>query len=202
MLDRFYPVVPDADWLARLLPLGVKLAQLRVKNATEAEIQAQIERGLQLAAQWQCQLIVNDYWQAAIDLGADYIHLGQEDLDGADLTAIRRAGLKLGVSTHSDEELARALAAEPDYIALGPVYETTLKKMKWAPQGLERVREWQRRINCPLVAIGGITLELAPAVFAAGADVIAVVTDVVRHPEPAARTRQWLAQRMTWERVA
>jgi thiamine-phosphate pyrophosphorylase len=192
MIDRFYPVLPDIDWLERLVPLGVRFVQLRLKDAPEAEVPRQINRAMALCAAHGAQLVVNDYWRAAIDLGADFVHLGQEDLAAADVPAIRQAGIKLGVSTHDHDELAKALAVEPDYVALGPVYETKLKKMKWAPQGLDRVRDWKDAVPCPLVAIGGITVERAPDVLAAGADSIAVVTDLVTHPDPEARTREWL----------
>ncbi len=193
MLDRFYPIVPDAAWVARIVPLGVKAVQLRVKDAGEAEIRAQIAAALDTCRRHGCTLVVNDYWREAIDLGAEFVHLGQEDLVDADLAAIRKAGIRLGISTHTPEELEIALAASPDHVALGPIYETTLKVMKYAPQGLDRIGEWKRLIRCPLVAIGGITLERAPAVFAAGADSIAVVTDVIKHPDPEARVRDWLA---------
>ena len=192
MLHTFYPVLPDLGWLERLVPLGVKTVQLRLKDAEKEEINRQITASLELCAKHGCQLIVNDYWRAAIDLGADFIHLGQEDLAAADLAAIRSAGLKLGVSTHSHKELEIALAAEPDYVALGPVYETKLKKMKWAPQGLARVTEWKGLVPCPLVAIAGITLERAPDVLAAGADSLAVVTDIVTNENPEARVAAWL----------
>ncbi len=193
MIDRFYPVLPDIDWLERLVPLGVRFVQLRLKDAPEAEVRRQISRAMALCERHGAQLVVNDYWRAAIDLGADFVHLGQEDLAAADVSAIRAAGIRLGVSSHDHDELAKALSVEPDYIALGPVYETKLKKMKWAPQGLDRVREWKAAIPCPLVAIGGITVERAPDVLAAGADSIAVVTDLITHPDPEARTREWLA---------
>jgi thiamine-phosphate pyrophosphorylase len=147
---------------------------------------------MEVCARHKCQLIVNDYWWAAIECGADFIHLGQEDLAAADLAAIRKAGLKLGVSTHSLEELAAGLAAKPDYVALGPIYETKLKAMKWAPQGLARIGEWRLRLSQPLVAIAGITLERADGVIAAGADSCAVVTDFLVHAVPEARVRQWL----------
>ncbi len=192
MIDRFYPVLPDIDWLERLVPLGVRFVQLRLKDAPETEVHRQIERAIALCASHGAQLVVNDHWRAAIDLGADFVHLGQEDLAAADVPAIRAAGIKLGVSTHDHDELAKALAVEPDYVALGPIYETKLKKMKWAPQGLARVRDWKDALPCPLVAIGGITVERAPDVLAAGADSIAVVTDLVTHPDPEARTREWL----------
>lgn len=193
MLHKFYPIAPDAGWLARLVPLGVKTIQLRVKNAGAEEVKQQIAASLKICAAHGCQLIVNDYWQAAIELGANFIHLGQEDLAAADLAAIKSSGLKLGVSTHSREELELALAARPDYVALGPIYETKLKKMRWAPQGLARIAAWKSLIDCPLAAIGGITLERAGAVLAAGADSIAVVTDIITHPEPEARVEAWLA---------
>ena len=192
MLHEFYPVVPDSGWVKRLVPLGVKTVQLRLKDAEPQEVRRQIADCLEACRAASCQLIVNDYWREAIDLGADYIHLGQEDLAAADLAAIKAANLKLGLSTHSHEELATALAAEPDYVALGPIYETKLKKMKWAPQGLDRLGDWKSRIACPLVAIGGITVERARAVLDAGADSIAVVTDVVMHADPEARVREWL----------
>lgn len=192
MLHRFYPVLPDLSWLERIVPLGVKTVQLRLKDAEPSEIDRQIEASLTLCAKYDCQLIVNDYWHEAIALGADYIHLGQEDLAGADLPSIKAAGLKLGISTHSREELEIALKAGPDYVALGPVYETKLKKMKWAPQGLERVTEWKSLIACPLVAIAGITVERARDVLAAGADSLAVVTDIITHADPETRVREWL----------
>ena len=192
MLHTFYPVLPDIGWLERLVPLGVRTVQLRLKDAEAPEINQQIEASLALCAEHDCQLIVNDYWREAIDLGADYIHLGQEDLAGADIAAIKAAGLKLGISTHSHEELEIALKVNPDYVALGPVYETKLKKMKWAPQGLGRVTEWKSLIPCPLVAIAGITVERAPDVLAAGADSLAVVTDVITHCDPEGRVGEWL----------
>jgi thiamine-phosphate pyrophosphorylase len=140
-------------------------------------------------------LVVNDYWQAAIEAKAAHVHLGHEDLAKADVPAIRRAGLTLGLSTHDDLELETALRHDPDYVALGPIYPTTLKAMRFAPQGLARITEWKKRIGAiPLVAIGGITLEKAPAVYAAGADSIAVVSDVTQAKDPDARVRAWLGQ--------
>jgi thiamine-phosphate pyrophosphorylase len=193
MLHKFYPIVPDAAWVARIVPLGVKTVQLRVKDADEERVAREISSALAICRAHDCQLVVNDYWRQAIDLGADLVHLGQEDLAVADLAAIRKAGIKLGISTHTHEELRIALAAEPDHVALGPIYETTLKVMKYAPQGLARIGEWKSLIACPLVAIGGITLERAPAVLAAGADSIAVVTDIIANPDPERRVRDWLA---------
>ena len=138
-LDPLYPIVPDTDWLARLLPAGIRLIQLRIKDASPEVVEAELAKALDLCAKASCQLVVNDYWRAAIDAGADFVHLGQEDLASADLTAIRRAGMKIGISSHSDEELETALTAGPDYVALGPIYPTLLKKMPWAPQGLSLI---------------------------------------------------------------
>lgn len=193
-LPRFYPIVPDASWVARLARAGVKLIQLRMKDEARSAIAPAIREALAASRAHGCEVVVNDYWREAIECGAGFVHLGQGDLETADASAIRRAGLKLGISTHSHEELDRALREDPDYIALGPIYETTLKVMPWAPQGLARIGEWKALAKRPLVAIGGITLERAPAVFAAGADSIAVVSDVVFHPDPEQRSRDWLSQ--------
>jgi len=191
-LDRFYPILPDSDWIGRTVPLGIRTVQLRLKEASPGEVRRQIADALEVCAAHGCQLIVNDYWREALELGADYIHLGQEDLAAADVAAIKRAGARLGISTHSVEELETALAVEPDYVALGPVYETRLKVMKWGPQGLDKVREWKRHIgSLPLVAIGGITPDRAPGVIAAGADSVAVITDFMTAPDPLARIAEW-----------
>jgi thiamine-phosphate pyrophosphorylase len=193
-LPRVYPIVESAAWVARLAPTGVRLVQLRIKERTAAELRTEIRAARALCAAAGMQLIVNDYWEAALAEGCDFVHLCQGDLAGADLAALRRAGVRLGVSTHDDAELELALAARPDYVALGPIYPTLLKVMPWQPQGLARLSEWKRRIgSLPLVAIGGLTLERLPGVFAAGADVAAVVTDIVRHASPEERARAWLA---------
>jgi thiamine-phosphate pyrophosphorylase len=192
-LDVFYPIVPDLAWLERLVPLGVKTIQLRLKDATPDVVRRQVAASMEVCARYPCQLIVNDYWREAIALGADYVHLGQEDLAAADVATIAAAGIRLGISTHSHEELATALACQPDYVALGPIYETKLKAMQWSPQGLGRIADWKRRVGeLPLVAIGGITPKRADGVLAAGADSAAIITDFFTHPDPEARVRQWL----------
>jgi len=198
-LDPFYLIVDSSDWIARLVPLGVKLAQLRIKDATEEALRREIAVSKEICLRHGCQLVVNDYWQLAIDEGCDFVHLGQEDLADADVAAIRKAGLKLGVSTHDGEELDTALGVNPDYVALGPVYPTILKKMKWAPQGVERVADWKRRVgDLPLVAIGGLNPERLPGVFENGADIAAVVTDITLNADPEARTREWLDVTERW----
>ncbi|OAP36708.1 thiamine-phosphate pyrophosphorylase [Sinorhizobium glycinis] len=198
-LDPFYLIVDRAQWIERLVPLGVKLVQLRIKERSDEDLRAEIRRAKAVCAAHRCQLIVNDYWQVAIDEACDCVHLGQEDLAAADLGAIRAAGLQLGVSTHDEAELETALAVEPDYVALGPVYPTILKKMKWAPQGLERLSAWRERVGTlPLVAIGGLNRERIDGVFAHGADSAAVVTDITLNADPEARTREWIRKTAAW----
>lgn len=198
-LDPFYLIVDSAAWIERLAPLGVRLMQLRVKNLAEAALRAEIRKAKALCARYKCQLIINDFWRLAIEEDCDFIHLGQEDLQAADLTRIRAAGLRLGLSTHDHLELETALAARPDYIAFGPVYPTILKQMKWAPQGLERLGEWKRRIApTPLVAIGGLNPNRLEGVFGACADSAAVVTDITLNADPEARTREWIEKTGRW----
>ena len=194
-LDPFYPIVDSADWARRLVVVGARLIQLRMKDKDDATVAAEARAALKICRDAGAILVVNDYWRVAIDVGAPWVHLGQGDLDqGADVGAIRRAGLKLGISTHDDSELARALALEPDYIALGPIYPTILKAMAFAPQGLARIGEWKKRVGAlPLVAIGGLNVERAKACLAAGADVVSVVTDITLNPDPEGRARQWIA---------
>ncbi|HEV7635448.1 MAG TPA: thiamine phosphate synthase [Bradyrhizobium sp.] len=191
--DRFYPVVDTVAWVARLALLGAGTIQLRAKNLDEAEALELVRDALEVIKGTEARLVVNDYWHAAIATGARHLHLGQEDLAEADLKAIRAAGLTLGISTHDDDELENALRAKPDYIALGPIFPTTLKSMRFAPQGIPKITEWKKRIgSLPLVAIGGIKLEQARKIFAAGADSIAVVSDVTQNADPDARVRAWL----------
>ena len=192
-LPRFYPIFDDVSWLARTLPLGVRLVQLRLKDRPLPDLRAQIRRARDLCRAAGATLVVNDHWQLALEEGCDWVHLGQEDLDHADMAAIRAGGLRLGISTHDRDELARALALRPDYIALGPVWPTILKKMKWHQQGVEKLTEWKAIIgDIPLVAIGGLTPERALMAFAAGADVASAVTDITLNPDPEGRVRDWL----------
>ena len=192
-LDRFYPIFDHRQLLGRMLPYGVKLVQMRIKDEDEANLRAMLQDALVQCRSHACTMVVNDYWRIAIDIGADWVHLGQEDLDDADLAAIRRAGIKLGVSTHDHDELDRALGLDPDYIALGPVYPTILKKMKWTEQGLDKLTEWKGLMGqLPLVGIGGMRIDRAEGVFAAGADIISVVTDITLNDTPEARLQEWI----------
>jgi thiamine-phosphate diphosphorylase len=191
-LHPFYLIVDDVGWIARFLPRGLRFVQLRLKEKPEVVLRAQIGAARNLCAKAGAILVINDHWQIAIDEGCNFIHLGQEDLETADLPAIRRHGIRLGLSTHDEAELDRALSVAPDYVALGPVFPTILKQMQWAPQGIPRVSDWKRRVgDLPLVAIGGLTPERGRAALAAGADSVAVVTDVLRNPDPEARLAEW-----------
>lgn len=199
-LARFYPIVPSADWVARLVPLGSRLIQLRVKAQPDEVVRQQVRAAKSICARFGAQLVVNDYWRIALQEACDFVHLGQGDIATADLKALRRAGMRIGISTHDHSELEVALSAAPDYVALGPIYSTTLKQMPWAPQGLERLAEWKLLAGeTPLVAIGGLTVERARLCLLAGADSVAVVSDIVAHHDPEAQTRAWL---MMMETVA
>ena len=191
--DRFYPIFDNSSWLERLLPSGIKLVQLRVKDLPIDIVKEELTHSKAICDSYNTTLIVNDYWELAMELGCDWVHLGQEDLDEADVNALKKRDIKLGISTHDKKELDRALALEPDYIALGPVYPTILKKMKWHQQGLPRVTEWKKYIkDIPLVAIGGMTVERAGVVFEAGADIISVVTDITLNKTPETRVQNWI----------
>lgn len=191
--ERFYPIVDSVAWVARLAALGVGIVQLRAKGLARGDALTHVREALVAVQGTRTQLVVNDYWEAAIEAKAKHVHLGQEDLAEADVQAIRRAGLTLGLSTHDEAELDTALGHAPDYVALGPIFPTTLKSMRFAPQGIARIGEWKRRAGkVPLVAIGGIKLEQAAELYRAGADSIAVVSDVTQNPAPDERVRAWL----------
>ncbi|MEN3175566.1 thiamine phosphate synthase [Gluconobacter sp. OJA] len=192
--SKIYPVVDHPRWVERLGGASARFIQLRLKDMPSEEIRAQAETAQELAARHNVALVLNDYWELAIELGYEWLHLGQEDLETTDLEAIRQTGIRLGISTHSHEELQRALACKPDYVALGPIWETKLKKMAFGPQGVERLTEWRELSgDVPLVAIGGITLDRLPSCLKAGADSVAAVSDFIRAEDPESQVRQWLA---------
>ena len=184
----FYPVVPTADWVARLLSWGVRTVQLRIKSADHTPEQIAFEVMGAIAAGKAvpgAQVFINDHWKLALDHGAYGVHLGQEDLDIADIDALRSSGLRLGLSTHTPAELARAKAVQPSYLAIGPIYPTTLKVMPYAPVGLENLADWAKATApYPVVAIGGISLERMPGVLACGVDGVAVVSAVTLAADP------------------
>lgn len=189
-----YPVVDSVIWIERLLTAGVRTIQLRIKDQPEAAMEQDIAAAIKLGKRYQARLFINDYWRLAIQHGAYGVHLGQEDLDIADLDAIHRAGLRLGLSTHDDAELDRALAERPSYIALGHVFPTQTKAMPSSPQGLEELKRHVGRLqNISTVAIGGISLARAPDVLATGVGSIAVVSAITQAPDWLAATARLLA---------
>lgn len=194
MLNRFYLIVDNTDALEDYLQLGVRCVQLRMKDQTTDHYRHQIREAKLVCKAHDATLIINDYWQLALDEGCNAVHLGQEDLALADIAELRSANMKIGISTHDRAELATALPHQPDYIALGPIYATLLKQMPWRPQGLEKLARWKQSIGTiPLVAIGGFTPERAQGAFDHGADSVCVVTDIAQHAAPLKRIREWLA---------
>lgn len=177
-----YPVVDSVVWIERLLDAGVRTIQLRIKDQPAEQAEPDIIRAIALGRQYQARLFINDYWQLAVRHQAYGVHLGQEDLDTADLAAIHAAGLRLGVSTHDDAELARAVALSPSYIALGHIFPTQTKAMPSAPQGLVELARHIRALNgrFPTVAIGGISIDRVPTVLETGVGSIAVVSAITQ----------------------
>ena len=176
-----YPVVDSVEWIERLLEAGVRTIQLRIKDKVESDVEADIIAAIKLGDRYNARLFINDYWQLAIKHRAYGVHLGQEDMDVANLDAIRDAGLRLGLSTHDNMEMDRALAARPSYIALGHVFPTNTKQMPSAPQGLAQLAAHIKTLgDYPTVAIGGISLERVPAVLATGVGSVAVVSAITQ----------------------
>jgi thiamine-phosphate pyrophosphorylase len=186
-----YPVVPDADWVKRLLDWGMRTIQLRYKpraaddEALLQQVGAAVVAGRAVPG---AQVFINDHWQQALAYGAYGVHLGQEDwkaLSAAERERLRASGLRLGLSTHTPQELALAQAAKPSYLAIGPVYPTTLKAMPYGAVGLASLRLWTQQVSpYPVVAIGGISLERLPDVLDCGVNGVAVVSMVTQAPDP------------------
>jgi thiamine-phosphate pyrophosphorylase len=186
-----YPVVDSVIWIERLLEAGVRTLQLRIKDKQDHEVEADVVAAIALGKRYAARLFINDYWRLAIKHSAYGVHLGQEDLEATDLSAIRNAGLRLGVSTHDDMEIDVALAARPSYIALGHVFPTQTKQMPSAPQGLAQLASHVTRLkNYPTVAIGGISLARAPQVLATGVGSIAVVSAITQAADWRLATQQ------------
>mgnify|MGYP001022426791 CR=1 FL=1 len=201
-----YPVVDSVEWIARLLEAGVRTLQLRIKDKRDEEVEADVAAAIALGRRYHARLFINDYWRLAVKHQAYGVHLGQEDLETTDLSAIRDAGLRLGVSTHDDMEIDVALAARPSYIALGHVFPTQTKQMPSAPSPDDLKSETEiaralahllpphvkRLADYPTVAIGGISLERAPAVLETGVGSIAVVSAITQAADWQAATARLL----------
>ncbi|UUM31880.1 thiamine phosphate synthase [Vibrio japonicus] len=188
-----YPVVDSVEWIERLLNLGIKTLQLRIKNPDQSDLEQQIKRAILLGKQFDAQVFINDYWQLAIEHGAYGVHLGQEDLEESNLKQLSDAGIRLGLSTHGYYELLRIVQIAPSYIALGHIFPTTTKQMPSKPQGLIRLALYQKLIDTipygsdvgvPTVAIGGIDLANARAVWQCGVSSLAVVRAITLSSEP------------------
>ena len=193
ILDKFYPIFDTSEWLKRLLPIGIKFVQLRIKDKSKKEIQSEIKKAKLLCYDFNAQLVINDYWEMAVDEKCNFVHIGQEDLVNCDIKKLKSNNVKIGISTHDQEELKTALLHSPDYIALGPIYPTILKKMKWTQQGVDKLSEWKKQISdIPLVAIGGMTPPRSTKAFIAGADIVSAVTDITLNHDPEARVKEWL----------
>ncbi|HHT0592612.1 TPA: thiamine phosphate synthase [Legionella anisa] len=187
-----YPVVDRFTWVEMLLNLGVKTIQLRIKEKTKT-LEEEMRRSIALAKKHHATLFINDYWEMALELNAEAVHLGQSDLDTADIDAIRKQGLLLGVSTHCYYEVARAHAINPSYIAIGPIFPTTSKEMPFTAQGIASLQRWKRTLNYPLVAIGGINIDRMPDVVAAGVHGVAVISAITHAKDPQGATEQLLS---------
>jgi thiamine-phosphate pyrophosphorylase len=188
-----YPVVDSVEWIERLLKTGVTTLQLRIKDKQPEDIEQEIVEAIKLGKQYHARLFINDYWQLAIKHHAYGIHLGQEDLDIADLDAIKKSGLRLGISTHDEMELQRAKTLRPSYIALGHIFPTTTKDMPSKPQGLEALKhQVEQTPDFPTVAIGGISLERVPDVVATGVGSVALVSAITKVPDWQQVTRKLL----------
>ena len=189
-----YVIVDTSNWVQKLCEYGVKTVQLRIKDANSPTLEEEIIKSIAIAKKYNIKLFINDYTDLAIKHGAYGVHLGQEDLDMANVDAIKNSGMRLGISSHSHYELCRAIGYKPSYIALGPIYPTTTKIMPWKPQGLKKIQEWQQMITCPLVVIGGINLENIDEVIRAGARNIALVSAITKASNPENTTKQLLSK--------
>lgn len=188
-----YPVVDSVEWIERLLGAGVRTIQLRIKDKHDDDVEGDIVAAIKLSQQYQARLFINDYWRLAIKHRAYGVHLGQEDMDVTNLDAIRDAGLRLGLSTHDNMEMDRALMARPSYIALGHVFPTNTKQMPSAPQGLAQLAAHIKTLgDYPTVAIGGISIERVPSVLKTGVGGVAVVSAITQAADWRAATVQLL----------
>ncbi len=190
-----YPVVDSVDWIARLLDWGVSTLQLRIKDPQATDLEQQIQQAIELGRRYQARLFINDYWQLAIKHGAYGVHLGQEDIQTADLDALRQAGLRLGISTHDAAELAEALALKPSYVALGHIFPTQTKEMPSQPQGLINLAAAVKQAgSTPTVAIGGISEERVADILATGVGSVALVSAISKASDPEQATKRLLQQ--------
>ena len=189
----FYPIVSDEHWFKLVSCCGVKTIQLRIKDRAPYDIERMIDLCSDIAEKHDVRFIVNDYWQFALKYPVYGVHLGQEDIQRADLRGLSNAGLRLGISTHCYHELARARFFKPSYVALGPIYGTTSKHMKFRAQGVDMLRRWVTNSTCPIVAIGGISLSNIHDVINCGVDGCAVISAVTEAQDPVSAIAEFLS---------
>jgi hydroxymethylpyrimidine kinase / phosphomethylpyrimidine kinase / thiamine-phosphate diphosphorylase len=187
-----YPIVDRAKLIEELAQEGVQTIQLRIKDLAGAALIEELRRGQVYAQAYGVQLFINDHWREAIELNAFGVHLGQEDIEGADLRLIADCGLRLGISTHSYVELARVKCINPSYVAVGPIFPTTCKSMRFSPHGMDGITAWRRFWDGPLIAIGGLKLKHVREAMQRGATGVAVISDIVHHPQMRQQARLWL----------
>lgn len=192
-IDRLwlYPIVDRAAWIERLAACGLDLVQIRIKDLTGPDREQELLNAARAAAAHHVRLIINDDWEAALRLRAYGVHLGQDDLENAPIEDLYAAGLRLGISTHNEAELQRAEEYAPSYIAIGTVFASPSKPFAHQPIGVDGFRALRSRTRRPVVAIGGLTPARAPALRSAGADGCAVISDLLRAPDLAARVAEW-----------
>ncbi len=184
-LMGLYAIVDSADWVERLLAAGARTLQLRIKQGSTQQLSDEVRRSVRAAREAGAQLFINDHWRLAVEHGAYGVHLGQEDLETADLDALREAGMRLGLSTHSFWEVCRAHALAPSYIACGPIHATTTKDMPWRPQGNDNLAYWCRVLRRPVVAIAGMDRLRSQEAVRCGAAGVAVLRGIVEAPDAA-----------------
>jgi hydroxymethylpyrimidine kinase / phosphomethylpyrimidine kinase / thiamine-phosphate diphosphorylase len=179
-----YAIVDSAAWVRRAIDAGVRTVQLRIKDANAAGLREEIRESIVAARRANTQLFINDHWQLAIEEGAYGVHLGQEDLATADLSAIARAGVRLGISTHAYWEVCRARALRPSYIACGPIHPTKAKAMPWIPQGNGNLAYWCSLLDLPVVAIAGMDAERTTQAMQCGASGVALISGITAAGSP------------------
>lgn len=189
----FYPIVDRATWVEKLIAVGTTTIQLRIKDLQGDALEQEIATATNIARDTQCRLYINDFWQLAIKHHAYGIHLGQEDLQSADISAIHKSGLRLGISTHSYYEAAYAHTFWPSYIALGPIFPTTCKSMAFSPQGIDKAGEWVKLFHYPVVAIGGLCAEHIPPLIKTGVQGLAVISDILKDEHPLEHAKKWIS---------
>lgn len=190
--SKLYPIVDSFSWVKKLLEHGVSTIQLRIKNRNAINLENEIKQSIECAKRFQARLYINDYWELAIRYQAYGVHLGQEDLDSADLEKIYLNGLRLGISTHNYAEVNRAKLLQPSYLAIGPIFPTTSKVMPFAPQGTAQLKHWRKILDYPLVAIGGINLENINEVLLTHVDAIAMISAITQAINPTETIKQFL----------